>query len=61
MTKTITCSDGVVVRGETDDELVENTERHLCEAHPELAGQFSREEILALAAVANVRKVGAGS
>lgn len=56
MAKIITCSDGVVVRGDTDDELVEKTERHQREAHPELAGQLSREEILALAAVPKVGK-----
>jgi hypothetical protein len=61
MTKTIVCSDGVVVRGETDDELVEATERHLCDAHPELAGQLSRAEILALATVPNARTMKAGS
>jgi hypothetical protein len=32
--------------GEDDDELVANVERHLAEAHPDLVGKVSREQIL---------------
>lgn len=48
MAKTFECDrDGVVMRGEDDDELVANVERHVAEAHPDLVGKLSREDILA--------------
>jgi hypothetical protein len=41
-----TCElDGYVMRGETDDELVGQVERHLAEAHADLAGKLSRDQI----------------
>ena len=50
MAKTFTCDeDGEVIRGETDDELVANAEKHLAEKHPESVGKLSREDILAMA------------
>jgi hypothetical protein len=50
MGKTFECEkDGVVIRGGDDDELVENVERHVAEAHPELVGKLSRDDILASA------------
>jgi predicted small metal-binding protein len=49
MARLINCECGQVVRGETDDELVENVEEHVRTAHPELAGKMSREDILAMA------------
>jgi predicted small metal-binding protein len=49
MAKVINCECGEVVRAETDDELVENVERHVSEAHPDLVGKMSREDILAMA------------
>jgi hypothetical protein len=39
--------DGETVRGENDDELVANVERHIAEKHPDLVGKVSREDILA--------------
>lgn len=48
MDKVFRCQlDGLVMHGETDDELVAQVERHLAEAHPDLVGTFSRDEILA--------------
>jgi hypothetical protein len=47
--KVIHCSCGTDLAGETDDELVEATEAHVAEMHPELAGQISREQILSMA------------
>ena len=48
MAKTFECDrDGVVMRGEDDDELVANVERHVAEAHPDLVGKLSRDVILA--------------
>lgn len=49
MAKSITFDDGTVVRGESDAELVREAEAHIRAAHPTLAGQLSREEILAMA------------
>jgi predicted small metal-binding protein len=47
--KLINCECGYVVRGENDDELVANAEQHMREVHPEMAGQMSRDQILAMA------------
>lgn len=49
MAKIITFDDGTVISGGTDAELVRNAEAHIRAAHPTLAGQLSREEILAMA------------
>ncbi len=46
MAKIINCDCGVVVRGETDDELVENAINHAKEAH---AMTITREQALAIA------------
>ena len=47
--KVINCECGSVVRAGSDDELVEKVEQHVGEAHPELVGKMSREDILAMA------------
>jgi hypothetical protein len=49
MAKIIHCDCGIVVRGETEDELVANALAHLERDHPDLAGHPSREELLAVA------------
>lgn len=49
MMKAIRCPDGTVIRGRSDDELIAGLEAHFVEAHPELVGLLSREEILARA------------
>jgi uncharacterized protein YndB with AHSA1/START domain len=41
--------DGVVISGADDDELVANVELHIAEAHPDLVGKVSREDLLAAA------------
>jgi hypothetical protein len=41
--------DGVVIRGEDDAELMANVQAHVADAHPDLVGAFSREQILAAA------------
>ncbi len=46
MAKLIKCDCGVVVRGETDDELVENAIKHAKEAH---GMTITREQALAIA------------
>lgn len=48
MAKEFECErDGVVIRGAVDNELVASAERHLVEAHPDLVGKVSREDIVA--------------
>lgn len=49
MSKIINCECGELIQAENDDELVRKVERHVSEAHPELVGQMSREDILAMA------------
>jgi hypothetical protein len=49
MAKLTNCECGAVVRGKMDDELVKAAEAHVVEAHPELVGKLSREDILAIA------------
>lgn len=46
MAKVINCDCGVTVRGETDDELVENAQQHAKEAHDM---EITREQALAIA------------
>ena len=43
------CECGEVARAETEDELIATVERHVAEQHPDLAGKFSRDDILAMA------------
>jgi predicted small metal-binding protein len=48
MAEVFTCErDGFVMRGANDDELVAQVERHIADAHPDLVGKLSREDILA--------------
>ena len=47
--KVVHCPCGTNVEGETDDAIVENVQAHLSESHPELAGTYSREQILEMA------------
>ena len=49
MGKVINCECGELVRADSDDELVQKVERHVAEAHPELAGKLSREDVLGMA------------
>ena len=49
MPKVINCECGEVVRAGSDDELVQKVEEHVGQAHPELVGKMSRDDILAMA------------
>ena len=49
MGKVIDCECGEVVRADTDDELVEKVGQHVEQAHPELVGKLSREDVLGMA------------
>ena len=52
MAKVINCDDGVVVRGDSDEELLANARRHLREAHPDMDGQVTDDQLLAMAVTA---------
>lgn len=54
MAKVINCDDGVVLRGDTDEELLANARRHLSEAHPDLAPNITDEQLLGMAVPAPV-------
>lgn len=49
MSKIVNCECGEVIKADSDDELVRKVEQHVIEAHPELAGKMSREDVLAMA------------
>ena len=49
MSKVINCEDGVVVRGDTDGELLDNARRHIADAHPEMVGKLTNEQLLGMA------------
>ena len=49
MAYVINCDCGYVVRAETEDELVVNAEAHIDDAHPDMKGKLSREDVLAMA------------
>ena len=46
MAKIVQCDCGVVVRGDTDDELVANVQQHAHEVH---GLELTREQVLAMA------------
>ena len=46
--KAIHCPCGEVVEAETDDDLVQQVEQHIRDKHPEMAGQYSGEQILSM-------------
>jgi predicted small metal-binding protein len=45
MAKMINCPCGETVRGETEDEVLDNAEQHVREVHADMADQFSREAL----------------
>ena len=47
--KVFHCQCGVNVEGESDDELVQNVEAHIAADHPDMVGNYSREQILEMA------------
>jgi predicted small metal-binding protein len=47
--KIINCECGEVIQAEGDDELVRKVEAHVSEAHRELVGEMSRDDILGMA------------
>lgn len=49
MTKVINCECGRQIQGESDEELLSRAETHVQEDHPELVGQLTRDDLLAMA------------
>lgn len=49
MAKVINCDDGNVVRGDTDEQLLANAHTHIREAHPEMVGKITDEQLLGMA------------
>ena len=47
--KVVHCPCGKNIEGDTDDELVLNVEAHIAEDHPDLVGEYSREQIVEMA------------
>jgi pimeloyl-ACP methyl ester carboxylesterase len=47
--KVVNCPCGKAVEGETDDDVVASVEAHLLQDHPNLAGHYTREQILSMA------------
>ena len=48
MARQITCECGEIVRGETEDEVIDLTLAHLRSDHPQLADRITRDKIVAL-------------
>jgi predicted small metal-binding protein len=49
MAKVINCECGYTVRGENDEELLAEAHKHIDEAHPDMKGQVTDEQLLAQA------------
>ncbi len=49
MAKVIKCECGYVARGETDQELLAEADKHIRADHPDLVGRVTREDLLAMA------------
>jgi predicted small metal-binding protein len=49
MAKVINCDDGYVVTGDTDEELLANAHGHIRDAHPDMVGQITDEQLLGMA------------
>jgi predicted small metal-binding protein len=43
--KVINCACGETVRGETEDEVLDNAEQHVRDVHPDMTEQFTRETL----------------
>ena len=46
---TLRCPCGEIITAESEDELVDKANSHLAAEHPDLAGKYSRDEILFMA------------
>jgi predicted small metal-binding protein len=48
MAKMINCACGETIRGETEDEVLDNAEEHVRSAHADMADQFPRETLASM-------------
>ena len=46
---TITCNCGSVIRGGTEDEVVQSAQEHIQDAHQDLVGKISDDDLSAMA------------
>lgn len=44
----VNCECGRVIRGDTQDEIVDKVEEHVAQDHPQLVGKLSRDDIAAM-------------
>lgn len=49
MAKVINCECGYVVRGASDEELLQGAQAHMRDAHPDMVGKISDEDLLGMA------------
>jgi predicted small metal-binding protein len=49
MAYTINCDCGYVIRGDSEKELLDRAESHIEDAHPDLVGKITSEDLLAMA------------
>jgi predicted small metal-binding protein len=49
MAKVIHCDCGFVVRGDTDEQLLAAANAHIRDAHPDMLGKISEQDLLAMA------------
>jgi predicted small metal-binding protein len=49
MAYTITCNCGYVIRGSTEEDVVQSAQEHIQDAHPDLVGKISAEDLVAMA------------
>jgi predicted small metal-binding protein len=49
MAKVINCECGYTVRGDSDEDLLQGARSHISEAHPDMEGQMSDDQLLAMA------------
>ena len=49
MAKVINCECGYTVRGETDEELLAEAQKHMQDAHPDMVGKVTDQDLLAQA------------
>lgn len=47
MARLIKCECGYIARGETDDDVIADVQRHLEADHPQMAATVTRQDILA--------------
>ena len=49
MSSVINCEDGITVKGDTIDELLDNAEQHVRDHHADLVGTLGRDQLRSMA------------